>query len=129
EAAALEAFGQIIRGHKTLQSSLRRKLRSLASTVHYANPFPASWDAGNPLRSEIADSLSSLAHGKDPAYWLLRLHLGVTRNVRRIEPWLLHLSDRPVEFQKWRPGTGVPDFRFTNLRKLLRQTRWRSHAV
>lgn len=128
EAAALDAFGELLRGEKGLPPSTRRSLRSLAATTRDSDPFPSSWPASNPLRSALHDALSSLARGRDPAATLLRLHVTVTRDVRQAEPWILHLSEIPAGFQRWRPGTGVPDFRFGNLRTLVRQTRWRNHA-
>jgi hypothetical protein len=128
EAAALDAFGELLRGEKVLPASTRRSLRSLAAAARDADPFPLSWPAGSPLRSAIHEALSSLARGRNPAVTLLRLHVAVTREVRQTEPWLLYLGEIPAGFQRWRPGTGVPDFRFGNLRTLVRQTRWRPHA-
>jgi hypothetical protein len=128
EAAALDAFGELLRGGKVLPASTRRSLRSLAAAARDSDPFPSSWPAGSPLRSAVHDAMSSLACGRDPAATLLRLHVVVTRDVRQTEPWLLHLGEIPAGFQRWRPGTGVPDFRFRNLRALVRQTRWRIHA-
>jgi hypothetical protein len=127
ETAALEAFGGLLRGEKALPRSTRKALRSLAAATRDADPFPSSWDGSNPLRSAIRDALSSLVRGRDPAATLLRLHITVTREVRQTEPWLLHLGDIPAGIQL-RPRAGVPDFRFGNLRTLLRQTRWRPHA-
>ena len=128
EATALKAFGEIVRGEKTLPASVRRNLRSLATAARDADPFPSNWANDNPLRSAISDAFSSLARGREPASTLLRLHVAVTRDVRQTEPWVLHLGDIPAGFQKWQPGRGVPDFRFMNLRTLLRQTRWRPSA-
>lgn len=128
EAAALNAFGELLRGEKILPSPARRSMQSLAAAAFDADPFPSTWPAGSPLRSAIHEALSSLSHGRDPAATLLRLHMAVTQDVRKTEPWLLHLGEIPAGFQRWRPGTGVPDFRLGNLRTLVRQTRWRDHA-
>lgn len=128
EAASLEAFGALLRGEKSLSQSTRKPLRSLAAATREADPFPSSWDESNPLRSAIRDALSSLAQGRDPAAALIRLHIAVTREVRLTDPWLLHLGEIPTGFQQWRPGTGVPDLRFGNLRRLRSQTRWSPHA-
>jgi len=128
ETAALAGFGDLLRGEKTLPRSTRKSLRSLAAATRDADPFPSSWGGSNPLRSAIRDALSSLARGRDPAAALLRLHIAVTREVRQTDHWLLHLGDMPAGSQQWRPGAGAPDFRFGNLRTLVRQTRWRPHA-
>lgn len=128
EAAAVEAFGSLLRGEKALPQSTRRSLRSLAAATRDADPFPSSWGHSNPLRTAIRDALFSLARGRDPAVTLLGLHITVTREVRETEPWLLHLGGMPAGFQQWPPSGGVPDFRFRNLRTLVRQTRWRPHA-
>lgn len=128
EAAALDAFGGLLRGEKVLPSSARRALRSLAGAARDSEPFPSTWPAGSPLRSALHEALSSLARGRDPAAALLRLHVAVTQDVRKTTPWLLHPGEIPAGFDQWRPGTAVPDFRFANLRTLMRQTGWRAHA-
>lgn len=129
EAAALNAFADLLRGVKVLPASTKRSLRSLATAMQDADPFPSSWAEGGPLRSAIHDAISSLARGRDAAATLVRLHIAVTREVRQTEPWLAHLGDSPSEFQQWRPSAGGSDFRFANLRILLRQTRWRPDAA
>jgi hypothetical protein len=128
ETVAIEAFGGLLRGEKTLPQATRRSLRSLAAATRHPDPFPSSWGESNPLRSAICDALFSLARGRDPAAALLGLHITVTREVRQTEPWLAHLGDMPAGFQRWPPSAGVPDFRFGNLRNLVHQTRWRLHA-
>lgn len=125
EATALDAFGELLRGAKVLSGSTKRALCSLASAARDGDPFPSTWAAENRLRSAIHHALASLARGREPAATLLQLHLAVTREVRQTEPWLLHLGETPAGFQRWRPGKGVPDFRFGNLRTLVRQTHWR----
>jgi hypothetical protein len=122
ESAALVAFGCLLRGEKALPPSNRKALHSLAAATRDADPFPSIWGGSHPLRSVIRDALSSLARGRAPADALLRLHIAVIREVRQAEPWLLHLGDMPAGFQRWRPGASVPDFRFGNLRTLVRQS-------
>jgi hypothetical protein len=126
--AALDAFGRLIRGEKALPKLVRSELRALATSASDAHPFPSSWPAGTPLRDAIHDAMSSLAHGREAAATLLNLHVTVTREVRQAEPWLLHLGEIPAGFQDWQPGASGADFRFGNLRRLLRQTKWRPHA-
>jgi len=127
EKAALDAFGELLRGEKTFPAPARRSLRSLAVAVRNADPFPSSWPTGSPLRSAIHDALSSLGRGREPALTLLRLHKAVMQ-VRQTEPWLFQIGGTPAGFEMWRPGIGEPDFRFRNLRTLVRQTKWRPHA-
>ena len=128
ETIALSAFGEIIRGEKILSASIRRDLRSLASTLRDIDPFPSHWSPENPLRSAISDALSSLAQGREPTNVLVRLHVTVRRDVRKTEPWIRHLGHKPLGFQQWQPSQSEPDFRFKNLHRLRRQTRWRGHA-
>ena len=127
ETRALEVFGGILRGETTLPASTRKTLRFLAAAAQDADPFPANWASDNPLRSAISDALSSVTRGEEAVTALFRLHAAVTRDARRIEPWVSHLGDMPENFQRWQPGGGIPDFRFGNLRTLIRQTGWRPH--
>jgi len=128
EAIARSGFAKIISGEKVLSGSVCRDLRSLATTLRNIDPFPSSWSVDNPLRVAISDALLSLAHGKEPANVLVRLHVTVTRDVRQTEPWVIHLGHKPMRFQRWKPDQPEPDFRFKNLFRLRRQTRWRRHA-
>ena len=128
EKAAISAFGELLRGETSFTESTRNSLQTLAAATHNAEPFPSSWSATNRLRSVISNALSALELGSDPAATLLGLHIAVTREVRQNEPWLRHLGETPAGLQRWRPDSGTPDFRFKNLRTLLRQTRWRPHA-
>ncbi len=127
--AALDAFGRLIHGDRALSKPVRRELRSLATAARDVDPFPSSWPAGTHLRDAIHEAMSSLARGNDPATTLLKLHVKVTREVRQTEPWLLHLGEIPAGYQDWQARTSGADFRFGNLRTLLRQTHWRPHAV
>ncbi len=129
ERAALDAFGCMLRGEKSVPQSTRKVLCSRAAATRDADPFPSTWIGSNPLRSAIGDALSLLARGRNPADALLRLHITVTRELRQTEPWLLHLGDPPAAFQRWRPGESVPDLRFGNLRTLVHQTSWRRHGA
>jgi hypothetical protein len=128
EAAALEAFAELLRGKTALGSFETKNICALAANVYKSDPFPSSWSRDNRLRLAISNALSLLASGKDPAAALMDLHTAVTRDIRHKTPWLRHLGDIPPEFQKWRPGSDIPDFRFANLRTLLKQTRWKPHA-
>lgn len=125
EAAALDAFSCMLRGERILGRSAENALRSRAAAARDANPFPSGWNGSNRIGSAIGDALSSLAAGDASAGALLRLHLRVTRDARHNEPWLQHLGDMPNGFARWRPWSGLRDFRFGNLRTLVRQTEWR----
>jgi hypothetical protein len=127
EKVALEAFGNVLHGEKTLSVSLQKKLCYLAVAAQKADPFPSSWAKRSPLREAISIALSSLAgdSNSNPAAALLRLHKSVTHDIRKNEPWISDLGDIPAVFEKWKPSGGTPDFRFGNLRKLVVQTKWR----
>jgi len=127
EVVALEAFREILHG-RTLPVSTNRRLCYLATAAREADPFPSSWAIGNPLRSALSDALSRLAGSGDSADALLRLHKSVIRDVRHKEPWIRCLGDKHAGYQKWRPGRGIPDFRFTNLCKLVHKTRWKPYG-
>jgi len=127
EKVALEAFGKVLHGEKTLSVSLQKKLCYLAVAAQKADPFPSSWAKSSPLREAISIALSSLASdsNSNPAAALLRLHKSVTHDIRKNEPWISDLGDIPAVFEKWKPSGGTPDLRFGNLRKLVVQTKWR----
>lgn len=128
ESKALEAFGLLLRGQQRLPGPLRRRVQVLAAEVRAADPFPPSWEASNGLRGALGDAFAALARGRPLERTLLKLHLEVTRDLRHKDPWLRCLGERPGAFQDWKPGSGVPDFRFGNLRRLVRQTSWRPRA-
>jgi len=128
EAAALNAFGELLRGERMLPAATAKTLKSLATATLDANPFPSSWGDENPLYLAIRGALSKLRRGNGAETVLLGLHLEITRKVRKVDPWMLSLGEEPPGFERWRPGTGTNDFRFGNLRNLLKQTHWRPSA-
>jgi len=107
---------------------MKNALRRRAAAARDADPFPSAWSESHRLRKVIHDAFSLFARGTNPAEALLHLHIEVTRDVRHTEPWLLHLGEIPAGFQQWHPSVGMPDFRFGNLRALVRQTQWRPNA-
>lgn len=128
ESKALEAFGLLLRGHEKLPGLMKRQVQSLAVEVRDANPFPPSWDTSSRLRGAMSGALSALAKGQSIERTLLQLHLEVTQEVRHTDPWLRCLGESPAAFQDWKPGAGIPDYRFGNLRRLVRQTNWGPRA-
>ena len=125
EFEVLAVFAEILRGKKVLSVRTKKALRLLAKNVIKADPFPSSWSEGNRLRAAIKKALISLSSSADPVPTIISLHKTVTRDMRKTEPWIQDAGDTPVDFQNWRPSSGKPNFRFSNLRNLLKQTRWR----
>src|SRR2546427_12187300 len=77
ETATLDAFTKVLRGEKTLSTSTRGTLRSLAEVARDVGPLPSKWANNNPIRVSLSDALSSLAHGWDSATSILQLHIAV----------------------------------------------------
>ncbi|WP_148654544.1 hypothetical protein [Paraburkholderia caribensis] len=128
ELAALQIFADALHGARTVSASDAARLRQLASATLKAKPFPASWQRGNSLAAALQRGISGLAEGGRPLETVHRLHLAVTRDVRGGTPWLHMIGDRPHLFAGWKPGNQARDFRFANLKSLIKQTGWKAHA-
>jgi hypothetical protein len=128
ELAALRAFGNALHGARTVNASDAVRLRKLASATLKAKPFPSGWKQGNPLATALQRAMNGLAEGGHPLETLHRLHLAVTRDARGGTPWLQAIGERPHVFADWRPGNQARDFRFANLKALIKQTGWKAHA-
>jgi hypothetical protein len=127
EKTALQAFRQLLHGNVKLSRKTLGDLQAHAPGAEMS-PLPLAWPSNNPMRRALEEAFHSFASRSDPANTLLKLHLTVTREIRRTEPWISELGERAQEFEEWQPNAQPPDFRFCNLRNLLRQTRWRPNA-
>ena len=123
--AMLDAFSHLLRGDTRLPTTVRSHLRRLARGALNADPFPEEWRADSPLRRAMTQAWSRLAAGRSPEEAIVTLHTTVTRDIRRTDPWIEAVGERAGAFADWSPGSGEPDYRFANLKTLLRETRWR----
>ncbi|GAB7526786.1 hypothetical protein [Paraburkholderia sp. 2C] len=128
ERAALDVFAEMLQGVEAIASSKARALRTLASAAQRTNPFPTAWQANNPIAVALREGIDQLAQSENPVNTLYRMHLAVTRDARRGTPWLDAIGQHSV-YSDWRPATQRRDFRFSNLRALVRQTGWKAHAA
>lgn len=128
EKTALDHFNKILQGQWKHSLSENNTLRLLANSFLRVEPYPISWHADNPLRIAISNAVSSIAKGENPAEKILSLHMTVMRKVRHNDPWISRLGERPAEFQSWHPGSSERDFRFVNLKNIIKNTGWKLHA-
>jgi hypothetical protein len=128
ELASLQIFGDALRGAQTVKTSDAVRLRNLASAVLKAKPFPLGWQRDNALAIALQRGIGRLAEGERPLETLHRLHIAITRDVRGSTPWLHAIGEQPHAFVDWKPGNQVRDFRFGNLKSLIKQTGWKAHA-
>lgn len=121
EHTTLQAFELILQGKKNLPGHLRKTLKQNARHVLAAKPFPPNWE-NTTLRDALLTALLIMSKSA-PEKALLTLHKSVISERGGRAPWISALGKASlVEFNA--PDRD-DDYRFVNIKKLLRETKWR----
>lgn len=122
EATLRQLFEDMLDGHKRISQALRRRIASQGGAALTANPFPQGWRQDKELATPLRNAMRRLSSGSDPVTTIFRLHRAVVQDARGGEPWLFAPGQpSAVRFQA---RSLEHDYRFSNCRSLIRQTRW-----
>ena len=122
ETQLRELFGELLMGHNVpVTNAKARQLGKLATQITKLDVINTVWPSQPALAQTISRQIETAAKGRLSGKTLLEWHLEVMR-ARATEPWILDLGERSA--LRLTTTRADPDFRLTNLRTLLRETRW-----
>ena len=108
-------------GEPTVSRMHVRKLASLAGRINDLKVIDTVWPSEPTLAKALRRQIDNAARGRLSARTLLNWHLEIM-HARGTDPWLHDLGDHSA--LKLPRERNDPDFRLTNMRTLLQETRW-----
>ena len=115
-------FGELLRGRSApLTKAVARRVATLAKKTVKLDVINTVWPNQPLLAQALRRQMEKAATGRLSESAVLEWHLDVM-NARGSDPWVQELGESsPLKLTLVRSD---PDFRLTNLRTLLRETRW-----
>jgi hypothetical protein len=115
-------FGGMLLGDEPkVSNSVRSRLARLARQLIAHKVITTIWPQEPPVARVLAAQLEMAARERISADAVLRWHHDIMK-ARATEPWLDALGERSMLTLS--AARNEPDFRLTNLRSLLRETKW-----
>lgn len=108
-------------GQPRVSPSEVRKLAQLARHISRLHIIDSVWPRESTLARALKKQVEGTAQGRFTTRALLQWHLDIM-GARGTEPWILELGDRSA--LRLPTQRDDPDFRLSNLRTLLQETRW-----
>ncbi len=122
ETRLRDLFGVLLNGRDiTVTKGTAKTLGTLARRITKLEVINTVWPSWPALAQTMERHIENAAKNRLSQRALLEWHLDVMR-VRSTEPWIQGLGERSAI--KLSTARADPDFRLTNLRTLLRETRW-----